>query len=68
LVLNERDEVSYLRVNLIQSDLENVTAIGLNPGTRVVVSRLPLAIDGMKVIPKESATVAGKNQAGDSIL
>lgn len=68
LVLNERDEVSYLRVNLIQSDLENVTAIGLNPGTRVLVSRLPLAIDGMKVIPKESATVAGKNQAEDSIL
>ena len=68
LVLNESDQMFYKKVNVIQSDLEHVTTVGLDPGTRVVVSRVPLAIAGMKVIPKDPATLAGKDQAGNSIL
>ncbi len=68
LVLNESNQISYKKVNVIQSDLESVTAIGLDPGTRLVLSRLPLAIDGMTVIPKIPSSVANKTKTEDQIL
>ena len=53
LTLNKDNEVHYESVSVIQSDANSITVVGLTPGIRIVSSRIPLAINGMKVSPKK---------------
>ncbi|MFT7656261.1 MAG: hypothetical protein ACI97D_001333, partial [Porticoccaceae bacterium] len=43
-------------------------AVGVTPGTRIVSSRIPLAIAGMKVAPKEQQLVKNQSSAEDTVL
>ena len=53
LTLNKDNEVHYESVSVIQSDANSITVVGLTPGIRIVSSRIPLAINGMKVSQKK---------------
>jgi multidrug efflux pump subunit AcrA (membrane-fusion protein) len=68
LVLNQDDQVSYQTVSVIQTDINSITAVGVTPGTRIVSSRIPLAIAGMKVAPKEQQLVKNQSSAEDTVL
>ncbi|HAZ79691.1 MAG TPA: efflux transporter periplasmic adaptor subunit [Porticoccaceae bacterium] len=52
LLLNDNDEAYYHTIRVIQSDVNQVTTIGLATGDRLVSSRIPFAITGMKVTPR----------------
>ncbi|MDG0969533.1 MAG: efflux RND transporter periplasmic adaptor subunit [Porticoccaceae bacterium] len=52
LLLNENNEAYYHTIRVVQSDVDQVTTIGLTAGDRLVSSRIPLAITGMKVTPR----------------
>ena len=64
LILNQDNEVHYQSVSVIQTQANSITAVGLTPGKRIVSSRIPLAINGMKVLPKKEVLV--KNQSADT--
>jgi RND family efflux transporter MFP subunit len=68
LVLNQDDQVSYQTVSVIQTDINSITAVGVTPRTRIVSSRIPLAIAGMKVAPKEQQLVKNQSSAEDTVL
>ena len=69
LILNQDNEVHYQSVSVIQTQANSITAVGLTAGMRIVSSRIPLAINGMKVLPKKE--VLAKSQGAgteESIL
>jgi multidrug efflux pump subunit AcrA (membrane-fusion protein) len=57
LTLNKDNEVHYQSISVIQSNANSITAVGLTPGMRIVSSRIPLAIAGMKVSPKKEILI-----------
>jgi multidrug efflux pump subunit AcrA (membrane-fusion protein) len=68
LVLNELDQVDYQTISVVQTGTNNVTAVGITPGTRIVSTRIPLAIAGMKVAPKEQGLVKNQSVNEEAIL
>jgi multidrug efflux pump subunit AcrA (membrane-fusion protein) len=64
LILNQDNEVHYQSVSVIQTQANSITAVGLTPGMSIVSSRIPLAINGMKVLPKKE--VLAKKQSADT--
>ena len=60
LVLNQENEVRYQSVLVIQTATDSITAVGIPRGTRIVSSRLPLAIAGMKVSPTQAVVLESK--------
>ena len=50
----------------LRSNPVNVIAVGIDPGTKVVTTRIALAIAGMKVAPSLAPSVASSEaMAGD---
>ena len=60
--------VDYQTISVVQSGTTNVTAVGITPGTRIVSTRIPLAIAGMKVAPKEQRLVKNQSANEEAIL
>ena len=61
LVLNQADQINYQKISVIQTSKDSVTAVGITRGTRIVSSRIPLAIAGMKVLPKKQRLVGNQS-------
>ena len=68
LVLNQDDQVNYQTISVIQTDINSITAVGVTPRTRIVSSRIPLAIAGMTVAPKEQVLIQNQLSAEDTVL
>ena len=68
LVLNERDEISFLTVSILQSNPKSVLAIGIAAGTRVVSTRISLPINGMKVAPIAPTPASSRIPTTDSTI
>lgn len=49
LVLNDNDEISFVSLSLVQSDTDSVVTTGIQPGTRIVGTRIALPVPGMRV-------------------
>jgi multidrug efflux pump subunit AcrA (membrane-fusion protein) len=64
LILNKDNEIHYQLVSVVQTQANSITAVGLTPGMRIVSSRIPLAINGMKVSPQKG--VLAKSQNADT--
>jgi RND family efflux transporter MFP subunit len=52
LILNANNEIDFHTISVLRSTPDNVIAVGIEAGTRVVTTRIALAIAGMKVSPK----------------
>ncbi|MGB2360236.1 MAG: efflux RND transporter periplasmic adaptor subunit [Porticoccaceae bacterium] len=68
LVLNPDNEISFRTIEVLRSSPNRVVAVGLEAGTRVVTTRIALAIAGMKVNPTEvvgSVVSTGPSEYGD---
>ncbi len=61
LVLNQANQINYQKISVIQTSKDSVTAVGITRGTRIVSSRIPLAIAGMKVLPKKQRLVGNQS-------
>ena len=68
LVLNERDEISFLTVSILQSNPKSVLAVGIAAGTRVVSTRISLPINGMKVAPIAPTPASSRIPTTDSTI
>jgi RND family efflux transporter MFP subunit len=49
LVLNDNDEISFVTLSLVQSDTHSVVTTSIQPGTRIVATRIALPVPGMRV-------------------
>ena len=49
LVLNDNDEISFVTLSLVQSDTDSVVTASIQPGTRIVGTRIALPVPGMRV-------------------
>jgi multidrug efflux pump subunit AcrA (membrane-fusion protein) len=57
LVLNDNNEVSFVRLTIVQSDTNSVVTNSFAPGTRIVGTRIALPVPGMRVdVSAASAT------------
>jgi RND family efflux transporter MFP subunit len=66
LVLNDDNEIDFQTISVLRSNPVNVIAVGIDPGTKVVTTRIALAIAGMKVAPSLAPSVASSEaMAGD---
>jgi RND family efflux transporter MFP subunit len=66
LVLNDDNEIDFQTISVLRSNPVNVIAVGIDPGTKVVTTRIALAIAGMKVAPSLARSVASSEAlAGD---
>ena len=54
LVLNDKNEIGFQTISVLRSNPNNVVAVGIEAGTRVVTTRIALAIAGMKVNPSDT--------------
>ena len=54
LVLNQNNEINFQTISVLRSNPNNVVAVGIEAGTRVVTTRIALAIAGMKVNPSDT--------------
>jgi RND family efflux transporter MFP subunit len=53
LTLDDNDHLRFKQVEILQADPQRVIIRGdINPGERIVVSNLPMAIEGMQVTPR----------------
>jgi len=51
LVLNNSDEISFTTLSVVQSDTDSVVTNSIEPGTRIVGTRIALPVPGMRVKP-----------------
>ena len=54
LVLNQNNEINFQTISVLRSNPNNAVAVGIEAGTRVVTTRIALAIAGMKVNPSDT--------------
>ena len=66
LVLNQNNEIGFQTISVLRSNPNNVVALGLEAGTRVVTTRIALAIAGMKVNPSDTEETAVTSVEADS--
>ncbi len=58
LVLDADDRLHFKPVNVLQADAQQVLVSGpIQTGDRIVVSNLPMAVEGMKVIANSTVTI-----------
>ena len=67
LVLNDNDEISFITLSLVQSDTHSVVTTSIQPGTRIVATRIALPVPGMRV-DTSSATATVNSPLSNSSL
>ena len=65
LVLNDNDEISFITLSLVQSDTHSVVTTSIQPGTRIVATRIALPVPGMRV-DTSSATATVNSSLSNS--
>lgn len=51
LVLDDNNQVGFQTVSIVRSSPDFVVVVGIAPGTKIVATRIPLPINGMRVAP-----------------
>ena len=65
LVLNDNDEISFATLSLVQSDTHSVVTTSIQPGTRIVATRIALPVPDMRV-DTSSATATVNSSLSNS--
>ena len=65
LVLNDNDEISFITLSLVQSDTHSVVTTSIQPGTRIVATRIALPVPDMRV-DTSSATATVNSSLSNS--
>ncbi len=63
MVVDTDDEIRFKKVNIIQSKDEDAIVSGLEKGDRVLLTRVPYAVAGLKVDPKPETAIADAPEA-----
>ena len=58
LVLSDNDEISFTTLSVVQSDTDSVVTTSIEPGTRIVGTRIALPVPGMRVDTSSATATA----------
>ncbi len=61
-LVDKNDEIVFKQVDVLQDDGEQILVHGLQAGDRVLLTRVPFAVSGLKVEPVPNRAIAGAQE------